>query len=149
MHPLEVVARSLRFAARHVVADRLELEQELLEPELVDLVNRDEQQFVVSRWIGLPLLEVEEFGDLQVAPVREAAILFTEPRGLPLDGQSPFFPSPLRLVESSASASSALLAGAESSEFSATGVGSGADAYMGLSSPAITETMGVPTSTMS
>lgn len=129
-----------------MIADRLELEEKLFEPELEDLVDRDEQELVVSRRVGLQLLQFEELGDLQVAAVGKPAILLTELRRLSLERQSSFFPLPPPLP---APASDSLLVGAESPEFSATGVGSGADAYIGFSSPAMTDTIGVPTSTMS
>jgi hypothetical protein len=50
---LEVMARRLRFPAEQEVADRLQLEQQLLEPELVGLVDDDEQHLVVSGGIRL------------------------------------------------------------------------------------------------
>jgi hypothetical protein len=64
MHALEVVTRSLRGAVHHVVPDRLELEQELLEPQLENLVDHDEEELVVSRWIGFEILQLEELRDL-------------------------------------------------------------------------------------
>jgi hypothetical protein len=64
----------------HCVADRLELEQQLLEPQLVDLVDRDEEKLVVRRWIREKALQLEKLGNLQVAAVGQPSILFTESR---------------------------------------------------------------------
>ena len=149
-----------------MVADRLELEEDLFEPQLEDLVDRDEQQLIVRGGIRFELLQLQDLGDLQVGAVGEDPVFLSETRRSALEGQlrtrvlsgaalrptqSSFLPDlPLRSVPAaSVSASSELEVGAASPLFSATGVGSGADAYIGLSGPAMTETIGVPTSTRS
>ena len=65
----------------HVV----ELVQHLLEPELVDLVDDDEEQLVVLGPVGARLLEVEELVDVEVAAVGDGGI---HPFRLP-DGSQP------------------------------------------------------------
>jgi hypothetical protein len=54
--------------------------QELVEPQLVDLVDRDEQQLVVRRRLGLRLLLVEQLVQAEVAAVRELPALLAEVR---------------------------------------------------------------------
>jgi hypothetical protein len=49
VHPAEQLAREVGVAGEHVVASPLQLVQHLLEPQLVGLVDRDEQQLVVRR----------------------------------------------------------------------------------------------------
>ena len=44
----------------------IELVQQLLEPELVHLMNDDEQRLVVFRRIGLALLQAEQIVDAEV-----------------------------------------------------------------------------------
>ena len=78
MTPFEEVARLERLRLEHEVARRLKLEQKLLEPELVDLMNHDEQQLVVRRWIGFELLQRQQLRNLQVASVRETTIFLAE-----------------------------------------------------------------------
>ena len=56
----------------------IELVQHELEPQLVDLVDRDEEQLVVRRRVGLEALLVEQLGDPQVAAVREPGALLAE-----------------------------------------------------------------------
>jgi hypothetical protein len=48
---------------------RVQLVQQLLEPQLVDLMDHDEQQLVVMRRIAQPLLQREQLGDAQVRTV--------------------------------------------------------------------------------
>ena len=71
VHTLQVVTCALGVACEEAVANRLELEQKLLEPELVRLVDHDEQELVVDGWVREELLEREELGELQVAAVGE------------------------------------------------------------------------------
>ena len=52
-------------------ADAIELVQQLLEPELVDLVNDDEQHLVVLGPVRARLLQRQELVDLQVGAVRD------------------------------------------------------------------------------
>ena len=74
VHTHQVVPRALRIAGEHPVADRLQLEQQLLEPELVRLVDDDEQQLVVHGRVGPELLQRQELGDLQVGAVRQEVV---------------------------------------------------------------------------
>ena len=71
VHPLQVVTRALGIPCEEAIADRLQLEQQLLEPELVRLVDHDEQELVVDGGIRQELLEREELRELQVAAVGE------------------------------------------------------------------------------
>ena len=68
---LEIVTHSLGVTREEAIADRLQLEEQLLEPELVCLMDHDEQELVVDGGIGEELLEREELGELQVAAVGE------------------------------------------------------------------------------
>ena len=52
--------------------------QQLLEPELVDLVDRDEQQLVVGRRDGLELLGDEQLGQLEIAAVGQLGAVLAE-----------------------------------------------------------------------
>ena len=54
----------------HVV----ELPQDLLEPQLVDLVHDDEQQLVVLRAVRSGHLETEQIVDPEIARVRDGGI---------------------------------------------------------------------------
>jgi hypothetical protein len=49
---VQVVARPMRVVAEEEVPHGFELEEDLLEPELVGLVQDDEQQLVVGGGIG-------------------------------------------------------------------------------------------------
>ena len=71
---VQVVARAFGVVVEHAVADRLELEDQLLEPQLVRLVDDDEQQLVVHGRIRPQLLQRQELGDLQVRAVGEEAL---------------------------------------------------------------------------
>ena len=74
---------------QHRVADRGGLVQELLEPELVDLVDGDEQQLVVSRGLRLEPLGGQQPVQLQVAAVGEPGALLAELDLRVLDGVPP------------------------------------------------------------
>ena len=50
--------------------DAVDLVQDLLEPELVDLVNDDEEQLVVLGPIGARALEIEQLVDAEVGSCR-------------------------------------------------------------------------------
>ena len=52
-------------------AHPLQLMDQHLEPELVDLVDHDEEQLIVG--LGQPLLQLEQLGDAQVGVVAEPA----------------------------------------------------------------------------
>ena len=67
----------------------VELVQHLLEPQLVDLVNDDEQRLIVLRPVRERLLEREKLVELEVAGVRDG-----HRRGSPLTagGGPPFIP---------------------------------------------------------
>jgi hypothetical protein len=52
-----------------VLPHGLQLEQEFLEPEFVDLVDDDEQELVVSRWVAQHLLSIEDVADMQIGAV--------------------------------------------------------------------------------
>src|SRR5680860_190570 len=60
------------------VADRIDLVQQLLEPELVDLVDRDEQQLVVRRRVRLQVLGVEQLRQPEIAAVGQQGTLLAE-----------------------------------------------------------------------
>src|SRR5207302_4104798 len=77
-HPPERVARPESVVQLHAVADGFQLLQEDLEPELVSLVDRDEEQLVVG--LGQAFLEAQQLGDLQVGAIAEAAALLTDIR---------------------------------------------------------------------
>ena len=49
--------------------DPIDLVEDFLEPELVDLVNDDEEQLVVLGPLGARLLEGEQLVDMQIAAV--------------------------------------------------------------------------------
>ena len=78
VRPLEEVAGLVRLALSDQVTDRLELEKELLEPQLVDLVDDDEQELVVSGWVGFRGLRGEDALELEIGTVGETATLFAE-----------------------------------------------------------------------
>jgi hypothetical protein len=63
-------------ACEHRVARRLELEEQLLEPELVDLVNRDEEQLVVR--LGESPLGRQESPESEVGALIEATTFLPE-----------------------------------------------------------------------
>jgi hypothetical protein len=78
VHPAEKVTRPPGLAAHQRVADGLELVQQLLEPQLIDLVHGDEQQLVVGRRAGLRYLLGQQLVQPQVAAVGELPALFAE-----------------------------------------------------------------------
>jgi hypothetical protein len=51
VHALEVMARTADPRFEHEGANGVELEQDLFEPELIDLVDDDEEQLVMCRRI--------------------------------------------------------------------------------------------------
>ena len=67
--------KSLRDAPQVIAIERrggrVELVQELLEPELVNLVNDDEQHLVVMRRLGERLLKSQQLVNLEIRSVRE------------------------------------------------------------------------------
>ncbi len=69
MRPAEQLPGPPRLVRHHRVACRAELVQQLLEPELVRLVDGDEQQLVMSRRIGLRDLLSEQLGQPEVTAV--------------------------------------------------------------------------------
>jgi hypothetical protein len=76
VHPLQGLARLEGPAGQHAVASRGQLVQALLEPQLADLVHRDEQQLVVR--VGPELLLVQQLREVQVAAVGQASALLAE-----------------------------------------------------------------------
>ena len=62
--PLQRVLRAVRFVVFEQLADAIELVQQLLEPELVDLVDDDEEQLVVLRPLRARLLQRQQLVDL-------------------------------------------------------------------------------------
>jgi hypothetical protein len=48
----------------HEVADRFELEEDLLEPQLVDLMDRDEEKLVMGGRIRKEMLQLDELRNL-------------------------------------------------------------------------------------
>ena len=70
-HPVQrVTARDLVVDVEH--RDRvIELPQHLLEPQLVHLVDHDEQHLVVLGAVGSGLLERQQFVDLEVRGIRQ------------------------------------------------------------------------------
>ncbi len=51
----------------------IELVQKLLEPQLVDLVDHDEEHLVVFRPVRPAVLKIEQLVDAQVAAVRDGS----------------------------------------------------------------------------
>ncbi len=82
-----------RLARVHRVPGSDELVQQLLEPELVDLMHGDEQQLVVGRRIGQRHLLAEQVWQVQVGAVGEPAALLTEATPRPRR-HYPALPSP-------------------------------------------------------
>ena len=64
----------MRLVAAQQLRDAIELVQQLLEPELVDLVDDDEEQLVVFGPVGPRLLQREELVELQVVPVGDGRV---------------------------------------------------------------------------
>jgi len=67
--PLERVLRAWQVLASQQPLEVIELVQELLEPQLVHLVDDDEQRLVVLRSLGERLLEFQELVELEVAGI--------------------------------------------------------------------------------
>jgi hypothetical protein len=82
---IQQMARPARVVGVDQRARGLELEQDLLEPELVDLVDDDEEELVVSRRVRQQTLELDQLRDLQIAAIRELLVLLSEPRRARLD----------------------------------------------------------------
>src|SRR6266536_1323621 len=57
--------------------------EQLLKPQLVRLMNRDEQQLIVGGRIRLRHLLAQQFGQPQVCAIGEETALLTEPPGSP------------------------------------------------------------------
>ncbi|RYD97436.1 MAG: hypothetical protein EOP50_05715, partial [Sphingobacteriales bacterium] len=74
----QVAAAAGRLGRHQCVPDGHRLVQQLLEPELVDLVDGDEQQLVVGRRVRLEVLRVEQLRQAQVAAVGQQRALLTE-----------------------------------------------------------------------
>ena len=66
---LERVLRTMRLARAQQPRHVIELVQELLEPELVHLVDHDEEHLVMLGALGARLLKREELVDLEIAGV--------------------------------------------------------------------------------
>jgi hypothetical protein len=67
--PLQRVLRPVRLTLPEQLLREVDLVQQFLEPELVDLVNDDEEQLVMLGPLGSRLLQREEIVDAQVASV--------------------------------------------------------------------------------
>ncbi len=78
VHPLQQVLGPPQPAIRHRVPRGGRLVEELLEPQLVDLVDGDEEQLVVRRRVGLEVLGVEQLRQPQVAAVGQLRPLLAE-----------------------------------------------------------------------
>jgi hypothetical protein len=74
------MARSMGFPLKEGVSDRLELEQDLLEPELVGLVDDDEQKLIVGGGLREQALNRQKVGEPEIGAVGEFPILLAEPR---------------------------------------------------------------------
>ncbi len=71
---LKRVLGAVRLAGVEQSADVVELVQDLLEPQLVDLMDHDEQHLVVFRAVGARLLQGQQFVDAQVGVVGDGGI---------------------------------------------------------------------------
>jgi hypothetical protein len=67
--PFQRVLRAVRFVRFEELHDAIELVQQFLEPELVDLVDDDEQRLVVFWSRGARLLQRQEIVELEIALV--------------------------------------------------------------------------------
>ena len=72
--PFQRVLRTVRFVAFEPLTNAVELVQQLLEPELVDLMDDDEEELVVLRSCRSRLLQREQLVDLQVARIRDGGV---------------------------------------------------------------------------
>ena len=91
-HPAQQVKRPPAPAVEHGVAGRAQLVQQLLEPQLVGLVDRDEEQLVVGRRVGLQHLLAQQLRQTQVRAVGQARALLAElapGRVLPVPAHGP------------------------------------------------------------
>jgi hypothetical protein len=77
---LEVVTGLMRIAGEERVSNGFELEQRILEPQLVRLVDDDEQQLVVCRRIREEALKREQLGDPQVRAIGKLAVFLAKAR---------------------------------------------------------------------
>src|SRR5712691_762001 len=80
MHPGQVVASPVRVAREHGLPYRFQLEQDLLEPQLVSLLDYGQQQVVVGRRVRQERLDVEQLRDPEIRAVGDLPALFPEPR---------------------------------------------------------------------
>jgi hypothetical protein len=80
VHALKVMARPMGLPREEGVSDRLELEQDFLEPELVGLVDDDEQELIVGGGVREQALQRNQLGDPQICAVGELPIFLAEPR---------------------------------------------------------------------
>ena len=65
----EILADLERFAAAEMAHRRFDLVQHLLEPQLVDLMDDDEEQLVVVRRVALRNLQREQLVDVEIRAV--------------------------------------------------------------------------------
>jgi hypothetical protein len=72
--PLERVLRAVRLVAAQQRRDAIELVQQLLEPQLIDLVDDDEEQLVMLGSLGTRLLQREELVETQIARVGDRRV---------------------------------------------------------------------------
>ena len=77
--PLQRVLGAVRLVARQQPRDAIEFMQQLLEPELVDLVNDDEEHFVVLS-VGPRLLQRQKLVELQIASVGDGRMCVSHVR---------------------------------------------------------------------
>src|SRR5919204_1889279 len=75
-NPVQEVPDPKDLARKHAVADGLELMDQFAEPELIRLVDDDEEQLVVR--LGQALLEAQQLGDLEIRAVAAPPALLTE-----------------------------------------------------------------------
>src|SRR5271156_6284938 len=70
---INTIARR-RISARgaKVGNDRVQIVQQFLEPELVGLMNDDEQQFVVMYWRGDRVMKREQLRDAKIGAIRQS-----------------------------------------------------------------------------
>jgi hypothetical protein len=77
---LEEMPRPMSVPRVQSVPNRLQLEQDFLEPELIGLVDDDEQQLVVSGRIRKQPLNREQLGNPQIRAIGELAVFLPKPR---------------------------------------------------------------------
>src|SRR4029450_3926283 len=71
--------RAVQFVVFEPLPDAVEFVQQLLEPELVYLMDDDEEQFVVLRPLRTRLLQRKQFVDFQIARIRNGRIRHDSP----------------------------------------------------------------------